>query len=93
MDGKFTRKARFVAGGTTTDPPVSLTYYIIFSRDSFWVAFTLADLNDLDIWACDIGNTYLNEKCREKIWKKAGTEFGNYKGKVMIAIRDLYGLN
>ena len=30
MDGKFTRKDRFIAGGNMTDPPTSLTYYIIF---------------------------------------------------------------
>ena len=34
----------------------------------------------------------MNAKCREKIWTKAGTEFGSDKGKVMIIIRALYGL-
>mmetsp|Transcript_15996 Transcript_15996/g.23839 ORF Transcript_15996/g.23839 Transcript_15996/m.23839 type:complete len:1130 (+) Transcript_15996:7540-10929(+) len=92
MDGKFTRKARFVAGGHTTDPPASLTYSSVVSRDSVRIAFMLAALNDCDIWACDIGNAYLNAKCREKIWTKAGTEFGSDKGKVMVVIRALYGL-
>ena len=30
MDGKFICKARFVAGGHTTDPPESLTHYNVF---------------------------------------------------------------
>ena len=30
MDGKFTRKARFVASGNTTNPPASLTYSSTF---------------------------------------------------------------
>ena len=92
MDGKFTRKARFVAGGHTTCAPPSLTYSSVVSRDSVRIAFMLAALNDLGIWACDIGNAYLNAPCREKIWTVAGTEFGSDKGKVMIIVRALYGL-
>ena len=64
MDGKFTLKDRFVAGGHTTDPPSSLTSSIVVSRYSVRIDFTLDDLNDIDIWACDIGNAYLNKKYR-----------------------------
>ena len=92
MDGKFTRKARFVAGGHTTDPPSSTTYSSVVSRDSVRIAFLLAALNDLDIWTADIGNAYLNAPCREKIWTLAGSEFGSEKGLVMIVTRALYGL-
>ena len=92
MSVKFTRKARFVASGHTTDPIESLTYSIVVYRYSVRIAFTLADLNDIYIWACYIGNTYINAKYREKIWAKAGTEFGNEKEKFMIVIRALYGL-
>ena len=68
MDGKFTRKARFVAGGHTTDTPASITYSSVVSRDSVRIAFLIAALNDLDVWAADIGNAYLNADCREKIY-------------------------
>ena len=34
MDGKFTRKARFVAGGHMTYPPASITFSSVVSRDS-----------------------------------------------------------
>ena len=92
MDGRFTRKARFVAGGHTTDTPSSITYSSVVSRDSVRIAFTIAALNDLDIRAADIGNAYLNAPCREKIWTIAGTEFGSDKGKVLLICRALYGL-
>ena len=91
MDGKFTRKDSFVSGGHTTDPPESLTYSR-FSRNNFRIAFTIVDLKYIDTWACDIEHTYLNEKFREKILIKDGTKFENYKGKVMIVIRAMYGL-
>jgi len=35
----FTRKARFVAGGHKTDPPTSLTYSSVVSRDSVRIGF------------------------------------------------------
>ena len=92
MDGKFTRKARFVAGGHTTDPPSSITYSSVVSRDSVRIAFMLAALNDLDLSACDIGNAYLNAPCREKIWTEAGPEFEEDEGSVMLVVRALYGL-
>ena len=92
MDGKFTRKARLVAGGHTTDTPVSLTYSSVVSRDTVRIAFLIAALNDLEVMSCDIGNAYLNAPCREKIWCVAGTEFGSDKGKVLHVVRALYGL-
>ena len=86
MDGQFLRKARYVAGGHTNDPPSSITYSSVVSRDSVRIAFTLASLNDVEIRAADIGNTYLNAKCREKIWEVAGMSLvvrNKYKGSRM----------
>ena len=93
----FTRKARFVAGGHTTDTPVGICYSSVVSiarsRDSVRIAFLVTALHDLDILATDIGNAYLNAPCREKIWFEAGIECGqSCKGKVMKLVRALYGL-
>ena len=89
----FTRKARFVAGGHTTETPVGLCYSSVVSRDSVRLAFLVAALNELDILACDIGNAYLNAPCRERIWFEAGIECGNsMMGKPVRLIRALYGL-
>jgi hypothetical protein len=50
-----TRKARFVAGGRTTENPASTTYSSVVSRDSVRIAFMFAALNDLDIWRLMLG--------------------------------------
>ena len=92
MDGKFTRKARLVADGHLTKTPSSITYSSVVSRDSVRIALMIASLNDLDLFACDIGNAYLNADCREKLWTVAGSEFGSEKGTVMLIVRALYGL-
>ncbi|KAL7539628.1 hypothetical protein ACHAWF_006464 [Thalassiosira exigua] len=89
----FTHKARFVANGSTTDTPSALTYSSVVSRDSIRIALLVAVLNDLDIFACDIGNAYLNAPCKERIWFVAGHECGHeIKERVMKLIRSLYGL-
>ena len=44
------------------------------------------------ILACDIQNTYLTAKCREKNWRIAGPEFGSEEGTIMIVKMSLYGL-
>ena len=75
-----------------TNPPASLTYSSAVDRYVVRIAFALSDINDIDIWACGIGNAYINEKYREKIWAKSSTDFGNEKEKVVKVIRALYGL-
>jgi hypothetical protein len=59
----FTRKVRFVTGGYLTDPPSTVTYASVVSRESVRIAFLIAALNDLDIMAADIQGAYLNAPC------------------------------
>jgi hypothetical protein len=87
------RKARFVAGGHRTDPPKESTYSSVVSRDSVRLFFLLAALNDVDVLACDIQNAYINAETKEKIWFHGGDEMGSDKGKVIVIVRALYGLN
>lgn len=86
------RKARYVAGGHLTDPPTSMTYSSVVSRESIRIAFLLAALNDMDILACDIQNAYLNAPTKEKLWFKGGKEWGKYENCTIIIVRALYGL-
>ena len=88
----FRRKARMCAGGHTTTTPTSLTYSSVVSRDSVRIALTVAALNGLSVLACDIQNAYLTAKCREKIWTRAGPEFGSERGEIFLVTRALYGL-
>jgi len=89
----FTRKARFIAGGHMMDSPSSITYSSVESRDSIRLAFLNAALNDVNVLACDIGNAYLNATPREKVYTKAGLEFGaEMQGRNVLIVRALYGL-
>jgi hypothetical protein len=71
----FHRKARFVAGGHTTDPPHAMTYTIFASRESLRFALTMAALNDVDVNMVDIENAYLMASITEKVWTVLGPEF------------------
>ena len=72
MDRKFTRKDRFVAGVHMTEPPPSMTFSIVVTRESVRFAFLLAGLNKLNMKAVDISNAYFNAPSRELIWIVAG---------------------
>ena len=63
----FTWKARFVANGSKTEVPFSLTYLSIMPRDSVRLEFLITSLNDLDVMSCYIGISYLNSSCKYKI--------------------------
>ena len=90
MDG--TRKARFVGSGFVCDPPKSITYASVVSRDSVRIAFVLAALNDLDIQSCDVEGAYLQAKSREKLHTICGPEFGpEFEGRTAVIVRALYG--
>ena len=88
----FRRKARLVADGHKTSTPASVTYSSVVSRDSVRICLLIAALNDLDLQSGDIENAYLTAPCRERMWTRAGSEFGPNKGKVYIVVRALYGL-
>jgi hypothetical protein len=88
----FTRKARFVAGGHWTAPPVNLTYSSVVARDSVRLCFLIVALNDLDLLAADIGNAYLNADTKERVHTTCGPEFGSNQGCIAVIHKALYGL-
>ena len=55
----FTRKARWVLDGHKTLDLIGSTYAGVVSRESVHIALTYAALNDLDVFAADIQNAYL----------------------------------
>jgi hypothetical protein len=85
MDGKFTRKQ-------TADIEPAWMYSSVVSRESVRIAFLHAALNDLDVLGCDVSIAYLNGECPEKLWVKAGPEFGSDQGTVMLIRRALHEL-
>ena len=56
------------------------------------VAFVLAALNNLDVCAADISTAFLHGKTKEKVFVRAGKEFGIHHGKRMLIDKGLYGL-
>ena len=52
----------------------------------------LAELNELELWAADIGNAYLCSVTKEKVCFTAGPEFGDKEGYTFIIYKAQYGL-
>ena len=86
------RKARLVAGGHMTDPPGEESYSSVVTIKGMRLCIFLAELNDLEIMAGDVGNAYLEAKTRELIYVIAGPEFGELEGTILIINKALYGL-
>ena len=64
------------------------------SRDSVRTALTYAALNDVDVTAADIQNSYLQAPSSEKHYVICGKEFGQeHEGKIALISRILYGGN
>ena len=76
-----------------TEAPSSITYSSVVYQDLIRIPLIVAVLNGLDLLACDIQNTYLTAKCREKIWTISSPEFGSEEGSLMIIKMALYCLN
>eukprot|EP00957_Ditylum_brightwellii_P085679 6517905-Ditylum_brightwellii.AAC.1 len=57
----FMRKTRWVLDGHKTPDQAGSTYVGVVSRESVRIAFTYVVLNNLDVWAADIQNAYLQE--------------------------------
>ena len=81
-----------MAGCHTTTAPAGLIYSSVVSCDSARIALTIDALNDIEVMACNIKNTYLTKNYREKIWTIAGPEFVSESRQPMIVVRELYGI-
>ena len=92
LRGKFRRKARLVAGGHKKNSPSSITYSSVVSQGYLRICLMIVALNNLYTQSADIENAYLTSTCREKIWTRAGPEFGQDEGKVFTTVMELYGL-
>ena len=62
----FTRKARWVLDGHKIPDPIVSTYTGVVSRESVRKALTYAALNDLNVFAANIQNTYLQTPSSQK---------------------------
>jgi hypothetical protein len=65
-----------VADDHLTDIPLESLYSGVVSKRGFRIVLFLAELNNLEIWATDIGNAFLESFTSEKVFIIAGPEFG-----------------
>ena len=87
------RKDRLSTGPHKTKAPSSITYSQVVFQDSVRICLMVATLKNLYLQSADIENYYLTAPCRQKIWTRAGTNFGQDKGKLFIIVKEQYGLN
>ena len=90
FDGR--RKARLVAGGHLTNPEVGDIYSGVVSIDHVRLILLLADLNNLDVIAADVGNAFLYGTTQEKLFTFLGSGHGILSNKWLTIERSLYGL-
>ena len=64
----FWQKAQLIARGHSTKAPAAFPYGSVMSQETVCIALLLAALNDIDICAADVLNTYITVPCNKKIW-------------------------
>ena len=84
-------KARYIAGGHLTDPPLDSVYSGVVSLRSLRLMIFPAELNSLQLYTADVGNAYLEAKTREKVCVYGGPDLGLERHQLVI-VRALYGL-
>ena len=89
-DGRH--KARLVSRGDLTDIPLDSVYAGVVSLRGLRMCLFIAELNGMTAYATDIGNAYLEATTNEKVCIKAGSEFGDREGHLLIIYKALYGL-
>ena len=87
-------KARMVADGHLMLVPINSVYLGVVLLCGLHTLVFLAESNNfLETWSMDIGNAYLEDETKEKVYFIAGPEFGNLAGYTLLIIhKALYGL-
>ena len=89
-DGRH--KARLVPNGSLTPEPAENIYSGVVSLRHLRLVIFLGELNNLELWGADIGNSYLETYTQEKLFIIAGPEFEELEGFLLIFNTALYGL-
>ena len=90
FDGR--RRARLVAGGHTTEDMKQYIYSGVVDLDMVRLCFVAAVLYDLGVIAGDVASAYIQAFTCEKVYFRAGEEFGKLAGELLIIVKALYGL-
>ena len=90
VDGRH--KARVVADGHLTATPTESVYSRVVSLRGLRKCLFIGELDGMEPWATDIGNAYLEAFTSEKVCIRAGPEFRELGGYLLIISKALYGL-
>jgi hypothetical protein len=85
-------KACLVAGGHLTEPNTESVYSGVVSLQRIQLIIFLAEVNKVELWGADVGNTYLEALTKEKVYIIAGPEFGDLAGQTFLILKALYSL-
>ena len=83
---------RCVADRNLTGITLGSVYSGVVSLHGLHMMIFFAELNQLDPWETDIGNSYLEAKISETFYITAGQEFGEKQGNILLIYKELYGL-
>lgn len=89
-DGRH--KARLVAGGHVVDARGISSRSTVVKGISVRLLDLIAHRDNLEILTGDIGNAFITSPCLEKIYSRAGPEWGDKQDAIMIFVKALYGL-
>ena len=86
------RKARLVAGGHLVELFDTEVYSSTVRGISVKLLHVIAHQNKLKALCGDVGNAFVTAYTKEKVYCKAGPEFGENEGKIVVIKKALYGL-
>ena len=86
------QKAWCVVDGHLNNISVDSVYSGGVSLWGIRIMLFLYEINNLEIWATDIGNVYLEKCTSEKVYVITGPEIGEKLGSTLIVYKALYGL-
>ena len=86
------RKARLVVGGHLVDPRGISTCSTIIKGVSVCLLDVIAHRDNLKVLCGDVGNAFVTAPCLEKVYSRAGPEFGDRHDSIMVLTKALYGL-
>ena len=90
IDGRH--KARVVADGHLTATPIESVYSGVVLLRGLRTCLFIGELDGMEPWTTNIGNAYLEALTNEKVCIRAGPEFGDLEGHLLIIYKALYGL-
>ena len=86
------RKACLVAGGHLVVPRSISTGSTVMKGVSVCLLDVIAHQDHLKVLCGDVGNAFVTAPCLEKVYSRAGPEFGVCHDSIMVLTKALYGL-